>query len=264
MAADLGALAADLRAETAVLDALLAPLDEPGWHLPTPAPGWTVLDQVTHLAFFDEITTIAATEPARFRVLRDEASAAPEGPVESAVARSRHLSGAEAHAWLTRARAEMIEALCACKPGARVSWFGPDMSPASAMTARIMETWAHGQDIADALGAEHPPTAALRQVAHIGVRALPNSFVARGLPVPSGPVYVELSGPVGELWTWGDPDAADRVQGPALDFCLVATRRRHPDDADLLVVGPVAEAWIPIAQAFAGPPGADPAPRGGR
>ena len=50
--------------------------------------------------------------------------------------------------------------------------------------------------------------------------------------------------------------ATDRVTGEALDFCLVVTQRRHVDDTNLVVEGPLAADWIAIAQAFAGPPGA--------
>ena len=31
-------------------------------------------------------------------------------------------------------------------------WYGPSMSARSFVTARLMETWAHGMDVADALG----------------------------------------------------------------------------------------------------------------
>jgi uncharacterized protein (TIGR03084 family) len=119
-----------------------------------------------------------------------------------------------------------------------------------------METWAHGQDVADALGVVRTPTDRLRHVAHIGVRALPFSFALRGRPTPEVSVRVEVSGPSGAGWTWGPADAANRVSGPALDFCLLVTQRRHRDDLALRVEGPVAEEWVEIAQAFAGAPGA--------
>jgi uncharacterized protein (TIGR03084 family) len=129
------------------------------------------------------------------------------------------------------------------------------MSAASSITARIMETWAHGQDVADALEATRTPTDRLRHVAFIGARALPNSYQARGLAVPDTAVRVELRAPSGDLWAFGPEGAPDTVRGPALDFCLVVTQRRHPDDLDLEVHGPVAGEWMSIAQAFAGPPG---------
>jgi uncharacterized protein (TIGR03084 family) len=127
-----------------------------------------------------------------------------------------------------------------------------------------METWAHGQDVADALGAEREPTARLRHVAHIGVGARAFSYAAHGRALPDAPVRVELTAPDGATWTWGPPDAADRVTGPALDFALAITRRRHRDDLALRAEGPHAREWLEIGQAFAGPPGPGRAPRGAR
>jgi uncharacterized protein (TIGR03084 family) len=79
--------------------------------------------------------------------------------------------------------------------------------------------------------------------------------VVRGRQAPEAPVRVDLIAPSGAVWTWGPQDAADRVSGPALDFCLLVTQRRHRDDLDLRVEGPVATEWASIAQAFAGSPG---------
>ena len=129
------------------------------------------------------------------------------------------------------------------------------MSPASFVTARLMETWAHGQDVADALGQVRTGTARLRSVAEIGYRARPFSYAVHGLPLPDRPVRVELAGPGGEEWTWGPPDADDVVRGSALDFCLLVTQRRHRDELALTVSGAAAQEWTRIAQAFAGPPG---------
>jgi uncharacterized protein (TIGR03084 family) len=129
------------------------------------------------------------------------------------------------------------------------------MSAASSLTARLMETWAHTQDIADALGVTREPTSRLRHVAHIGVGARAFSYAARGQVMPATPVRVELTAPDGTAWTWGPADAQDRVSGTALDFCLLVTQRRHRDDLALAVAGPAAQQWMAIAQAFAGPPG---------
>jgi uncharacterized protein (TIGR03084 family) len=118
-----------------------------------------------------------------------------------------------------------------------------------------METWAHGQDVADGLGETRTPSARLRHVAFLGYRSLPNSYRSRGLEVPEASVRVELDGTAGEPWSFGPEGATDRVHGPAVDFCLVVTQRRHLDDTDLVCDGPVASEWMAIAQAFAGPPG---------
>jgi uncharacterized protein (TIGR03084 family) len=245
----------DLTAETAVLESLVEPLDAEGWLTPTPSEGWSVLDQVGHLAYFDEAATISATDADRFREWREEAMADENGVTETAAAKYRALAGEDVLKEFRTARAALLDVFRTIDPALRVPWYGPDMAAASSLTARIMETWAHGQDVVDALGVTRPQTAALRHVAHIGVRAFPNSFLANGLDVPDAPVFVELTGPDGDTWTWGPPDAADAVRGPAVDFCLVVTRRRHVDDTAVRATGAVAESWMPIAQAFAGPPG---------
>src|SRR5262249_28661440 len=140
-------------------------------------------------------------------------------------------------------------------PRARLPWFGPPMSARTFATARLEETWGHGQDVADALGVTRPATDRLHHVAHLGVITRAYSFTNQGRPAPAADVRVELTGPVGQAWAWGGAGAADRVSGPALDFCLVVTRRRHHADTGLVIEGPVAAEWMLRAQAFAGPPG---------
>jgi uncharacterized protein (TIGR03084 family) len=251
MPADMNELASDLAAETAVLRGLAAGLDEPAWRRPTPAPGWSIADQVSHLAYFDGLAVQSAVRPREFEARQ---AGGGSGPDEVA-ARYRSLPPAELLAWFDRARIELLETFRSLHPSVRVPWFGMHMSAASSLTARLMETWAHGQDIADALGVRREPTGRLRHVAHLGVAARPYSFAAHGLPLPEQPVRVELISPGREMWLWGPPEAADRVSGSALDFCLAVTQRRHPDDTSLLIYGPVATRWMSVAQAFAGPPG---------
>jgi uncharacterized protein (TIGR03084 family) len=118
-----------------------------------------------------------------------------------------------------------------------------------------METWAHGYDIADAVGAAVPVTDRLRHVAHIGVGARRFAFAANKREMPEGDVYVELTAPSGDVWTWGDASESNSVKGSALGFCLAVTQRRHVDDCGLTVAGNLATEWMSIAQAFAGAPG---------
>jgi uncharacterized protein (TIGR03084 family) len=162
--------------------------------------------------------------------------------------------GALLAAWRAE-RIALADVARATDPSDRVPWYGPAMAARSFITARLMETWAHGQDIADALGVTRVPTTRLRHVAHIGVRARPFSYMIHSRPVPDEPVFVSLEGPDGARWEWGEP-AVNRVSGSALDFCLVVTQRRHVDDTGLTVEGAAAAEWIGIAQAFAGAPGA--------
>jgi uncharacterized protein (TIGR03084 family) len=161
------------------------------------------------------------------------------------------------------ARAGVLQTLAAVPPGTRVVWLGRPMGAGTLASARIMETWAHGEDIADALGVRRAATDRIRHVADLGVRTRDHSFSTRGLPVPDAPFRVELTAPSGAEWTWGPEDAEQRVTGPALDFALLVSRRRHPDDLAVRAKGLMAGKWLTIAQAFAGSPGADPPRRSG-
>ncbi|MBI1735867.1 MAG: TIGR03084 family protein [Candidatus Rokubacteria bacterium] len=253
MSVDHLALCDELAAEHAALDRLVAPLDAGAWSTPTPAPGWTVQDQIGHLAYYDEASALAARAPAEFeagtaRLLQPEREALQ-------LARGRSLASAELLAWWRRARGEMIAGFRAVDRTARLPWYGPSMGAASFITARLEETWAHGQDVADALGVAWTDTDRLRHVAHLGVITRGYSFENQGHRAPRDDVRVELAGASGAVWTWGDASAANRVRGRARDFCLVVTRRRHVADTGLVVEGPVATDWMTIAQAFAGPPG---------
>ncbi len=255
MPADMAELAADLADETTALRDLVAGLDDPGWHLATPAPGWTIADQFSHLAFFDDAAVLSATDPESFAAELNDPFSSGQITTDEIAERYRSLTGPELLGWFDDSRARLLETFAELDPARRVPWFGLPMSAASALTARIMETWAHGQDVADALDRVREPTARLRHVAHIGIRALGFSYLANGLQIPDYPVRVELTGPAGETWTWGPEDAANRVEGPAEDFCLLVTRRRHRADTALRASGPVADSWLEVAQAFAGPPG---------
>ncbi len=256
MPIDMRELADDLAAETAAVRAMVAGLDDAGWRTPTPAAGWTVADQISHLAFFDDAGIQSAADPQGFAAEMERAMTVGELDPDDLAERYRSLTGADLLAWFDASRRRLIKVFSDLDPALRLPWFGLPMSAASSLTARIMETWAHGQDIADALGEIRQPTSRLRHIAHIGVRAMPFSFTVNGFEVPPEPVRVELTGPTGELWTWGPGHAANRVTGPAVDFCLLVTQRRHRDDTAVVAEGQVADQWLAIAQAFAGPPGA--------
>ncbi len=246
---NLESLCDDLLAERAES---LGYLDEVGddWGLATPAPGWTVLDQVTHLAWIDEAATMAIVDPDAFCAMRDGGRRNVDAVVEASRLGNADRSNADTRRWLDDAGHALISAALRAPAGVRVPWFGPNMTVASSITARIMETWAHTQDIVDAIGATRLATARLQHVAFIGWRALPFSFAANGRDAPSEPVRIEL----GDI-VLGPDDATNVVRGSALDFCLLVTQRRHLADTDLRADGSVAAEWLTIAQAFAGPPG---------
>jgi uncharacterized protein (TIGR03084 family) len=248
-------LLADLAAEHAALDEVVAPLAEPAWDGITPAEGWTVRDQIGHLHYFDGTAYLSATEPAAFVAHRDEVLADLGGFEQSTLAFARSVPADELLGAWRLGREALVGVLGTLDARARLEWYGPPMGAMSFATARLMETWAHGQDVVDAVDADRPATDRLRHIADLGVRTRGFSYAVRGLDRPAGDVRVELAAPGGAVWEWGDPAAADRVRGPALDFCLVVTQRRHPADTDLVVEGSAAQEWMGIAQAFAGGPG---------
>lgn len=260
--ADVATLGRDALAEHDALAAIVRGIPDEDWERPTPAAGWTVRDHIAHLAYFDSAARLSMVDPDAFRAARAEAMADIERFVAATLSYGEGMSGAELLDRFTEERRGLVEAAVALPEGVRIPWYGPDMSVPSKITARIMETWAHGQDVADALGATRPPTDRIRHVCDIGIRARPFSYRSRGLEVPDTPLRVELVAPDGSLWEWGPSDAADRITGPALDFALVVTQRRLLADTALEAQGDDARTWIGIAQAFAGnPTTTDPARR---
>jgi uncharacterized protein (TIGR03084 family) len=249
-------LADDLRAESDTLLAVLAPLRDEDWLTPTPAENWSIADTVTHLAFFDEITVLACTDPEKFGVQAKAHQAMGMGFPDQVAEDHRHLTGSQILSWFQEARTALVETCRRTDFAARFPWYGPSMSGASLFTARVMETWAHGQDVYDALGVTPAPTARLRHVAHIGIGARAYSYMVRGLELPAAPIRVELTAPDGSLWTWGPDDAENRVVGDAYEFCRVVTQRQNIADTGLEAVGNDAVHWMSIAQAFAGAAGA--------
>jgi uncharacterized protein (TIGR03084 family) len=248
----------DLSAEHAALDALVRGLDEDTWRRDTPAEGWTIADTISHLHFFDDCALRAVVDPDGFRewVKADAfAQIRPADGDPGDIAFGRACTPVQLLERWRDGRSAMLLQFGGLDPKTRVPWFGPDMSAASFATARLMETWAHGQDVADALGSQREPSDRLKHIVHIGVTAIPWSYTVRKLDIPSEPIRVEVDAPSGATWTWGPEDAPNVVRGSALDLALVVTQRRHRADTDLVVEGPVADEWLSIAQAFAGPPG---------
>ena len=246
-----------LAAESGVLDALVAPLEHACWRTETPAPGWTIAHQIAHLAWTDRVAALAAREPAEFNAMLARAlqEAGGAGFVDQQAERGAQLAPAELLAAWRADRQELVAALADVPAGQKLPWFGPPMGAATMATARLMETWAHGQDVADALGVKREPTDRLRNIAHLGVRTRDFAFLSRGRQPPSAEFRVELTAPDGSLWTWGPESAQERVTGPALDFCLLVAQRRHRDDLAVQAVGGAADEWLDIAQVFAGPSG---------
>jgi uncharacterized protein (TIGR03084 family) len=261
-------LLSDLAAESQELDETVAVLSPVQWAVLTPAAGWTIAHQIAHLAWTDELSLRAACDPDGFRTTQNAARSDLTTRVDAAAANGATVAPCELLSRWRTARAALSSALAEIPPHTAIPWLGPDLSAPSMVTARLMETWAHGVDVRDAL--DHPTraTTRLRAVAHLGVRTRDYAFRQYRLSPPPEEFRVELTGPDHQVWTWGPAEATQRVTGPALDFCLCVTRRRHRDDLALRTTGGEADRWLDIAQAFAGPAGTgrsptspDPPPR---
>jgi uncharacterized protein (TIGR03084 family) len=257
----LNGLLDDLAAEGDELRATVDRLGPEGWTTPTPAPGWTVATQVAHLLWTDEVAVVAAHahESAESKQAWDDvvlaAIADPTGYVDAGAFELATLAREEVLSRWAAGRAALRTALTDLPAGQKMPWFGPPMSAASMATARFMETWAHALDVHDAAGSRPAPTDRVRHVAHLGVRTRNYAYSVHSEEPPAEEFRVELTAPSGAVWTWGPEDAAQRVSGPAYDFCLLVTQRVNRADTGLVAVGADAEHWLGIAQAFAGPPG---------
>ena len=249
----MSSICADLQAELDALDTLVSDLDEADWDRPTPAEDWMVRDQISHIGSTDRVATVAAGDPERFKA---ESLTEDRGTRQVRLLQAgRAMRSDELLDWWRHGYTAMLDVFRTLDAKTRIPWFGPAMSAISFATARLMETWAHGQDIVDALSLQREATDRLRHVATIGVLARSFSYQVNEKEARTEDVRVELMSPTGAFWTWGSAQAHNHIRGKALDFCLVVTQRRHPIDTDLRIEGPVAEEWMQIAQAFAGPPG---------
>jgi len=250
-------IAADLADEQQDLGGILEGLDDAAWAEATPSPGWSVTDQVGHLAYFDHAATTAITHPDRFRTMVDNlmgVMGAGEGAVdEHTLGRYRAIGPEGLLAEWRAGHRRLAEAAATLADDTRITWYGPSMGARSFLTARLMEAWAHGQDIVDTVGAERAATDRLRHIAQLGVITRTWTYVNRNLDPPDTDIDVVLTSPSGDTWSWGPGDAGDTVTGPAEDFCLVVTQRRHVDDTAIDLVGDAARDWLTKAQAFAGP-----------
>ncbi|MDJ0770038.1 MAG: TIGR03084 family metal-binding protein [Ilumatobacter sp.] len=255
----------DLVAEQGALDAVVAALTPEQWALDTPSPRWSVADQIGHLTYFDTTAALAINDPSAFVDHRDELLThfADQLAVDDATLGAfRALDHTEQLATWREHRNELEAAARTLRNDTRIEWYGPSMGSKSFLTARLMEVWAHGQDVCDAVAAERPSTDRIRHIAQLGVITRGWSYIVRGLEPPDEAVRVELMSPEGNHWSWGSDDAGSSVTGPAVDFCLVVTQRRHVDDTGLVTTGDAARDWMLKAQAFAGGATDGPQPGG--
>lgn len=237
------------------LGQLLQRLGADGWGRPTRSTGWDVRAQVGHLSWFDRCAATVLDDAAQFAAEVARHDAAPEAYARHALEWAREADPTSAlRRWHTHAAA-LRGALARRDQSDRIDWFGHPMSVRTLATARYMETWAHGLDVFEALEETRAESDAVSHIAHLGCRTRAYSFRIHGLDPPEAPVRVDLVLPSGRPWSDGPQAAHDRVVGDAVSFCLLVTQRRHRADLRLEAFGDVADRWLSVAQAFAGPPG---------
>ena len=219
--------AADFRAECDALDAALAAAPRAAWHRPTQFKSWTFDDILGHLYMFDYAAELAARSREEVQAFFGQIGAGFAAGQTMAEFTRQWLGACEGAALLERWRAQsgrLAELYTPLDPELRLAWAGPDMSARSFMSARQMETWAHGQAVFDALGLERVERDRLRNIAVIGVNTFGWTFKVNGRAVPAVKPYVKLTSPSGALWEWNDPASTERVEGSAVDFCRVVTQ----------------------------------------
>ena len=241
----------DFLAECEALDELVLAIPVQGWLTPTPAQGWDVRDSFTHLAESNQLALECVTT-GRSTLIDDVlASGSVEEFEKRHLATGRSMPGEAVRDWWRSTNDALAAALRAVPDSTRIPWGPNRMSPASFTTARLMETWAHGLDCFDALGAAPTDTDRLMHVARLALRALPYAFAVKGLAV-LGPVRLELQAPGNEsTWTLGEEGAATTISGTAGDWCRAAVNRdRRGERTRLSGRGPDAEAVIANVQAY--------------
>jgi uncharacterized protein (TIGR03084 family) len=253
----------DFLAECDALYQLLQAVPDEHWHRPTQFKDWTFTDVIGHLHLFDYAARLALQGPDSVKGFFAQIAAGRANGRSLADYTQGWLGGLQGMPLLQKWRAfcgELASAYADQDPARRVAWGGPDMSVRSLISARQMETWAHGQAVFDSLGATRREGDRVKNIAVIGVNTFGWTFANRKLPVPSVKPYVQLVSPSGGVWEWNSPEQADRIRGLAVDFCRVVTQTRNILDTQLEVTGPVAQQWMALAQCFAGPPEDPPAP----
>ena len=251
----------DFLTETQVLHDAIAGLTDIDLTAPTQFKGWTIEDVLIHLHFWNRAADLSATDAPAFQALVTDAMQVLQKGGSLRQVEPKHIAErgtALRDAWIAQA-SDMAPRWAAMDPKTRLPWVGPSMSARSSITARQMETWAHGFEIFDLLGLDRTESDRVQNIVVLGVNTFGWSHQVHGLPVPETMPRLTLTAPSGAVWEYGDANAGD-ITGPAVDFAAVVTQTRALADTGLTVTGPIAETWMSNAQCFAGPPETPPAP----
>jgi uncharacterized protein (TIGR03084 family) len=245
----------DLAVECDEIDKMVSGLDPTAWDAPTPAPGWAIKHQIAHLSFVFSLAGLAASDEDTFEAMTAPAKGDFNGAVNKALTLYPLDDPAALFARWQSERATSIEALARVPEGETVPWLVRPLPVAVLAGAGLMEAFAHGQDIADALGVDREPTERLRHLVAFAILTWDFGYASHGLTPPDAEFRWEITLPSGEVWSFGPADSPERITGPARDLALLVTRRRHRDDLAMRAEGEYAEQWLDIAQAYRGPAG---------
>lgn len=256
----------DYRDECNALYALLAPLPDEAFAYSTLFKGWTINDVLGHLHMYDRAAVITLDNDNAFTAFDAPILEALAGGVPLTTFTAQWLGGCKGQDLLQRWHefteevARRYAQLSSCE---RVVWGKVRMSVRSCISARLMETWSHGQAVYDRLGKTREEHDRIKSIAFLGVNTFSFSFANRRLNPPAEKPFVRLAAPSGAIWTWNAPDAQSSIDGSASEFCQVVAQTRNVADTRLVVKGDAATRWMAIAQCFAGLP-QEPPPPGAR
>ena len=245
----------DFKEESSCLERLLYSVGDGEYNLATQFKNWTISDILRHLYLFNKAAkNTLVDQPKFFRLMNDLQNARETGMtlLEIQLEMLDGLSGkALLNSWGSSYR-ELAKIYSLTDPKKRVKWAGPDMSARSSITARQMETWAHGQAIFDLFGKKRQETDRIRNIAHLGVSTYGWTFTNRSLSMPEPAPHVCLVSPKGEKWVWNTPQEDNSVFGLAVEFSQVVTQVRNIADTSIVTKGENAMKWMAVAQCFAG------------
>ena len=255
--------AADFRAESQALYELLTDLDPQRFEQATQFKDWTTNGVLQHLHFWNMAANLSLVDEEKFTLMLDHAVGKMQAGVPMRIFENEYLKGLKGAELLSTWYETMLivaDNFASADPKTRLKWAGPDMSAISSISARLMETWAHGQEVYDHFGVARVNTDRVRNIAHLGINTFGYTYAVRGKPTPENKPYVKLTAPSGDVWEWNTPSDTNFVQGDAVEFCQVVTQARNIADVHLNVVGDVASEWMSMAQCFAGGPETPPPP----
>ena len=155
-----------------------------------------------HLHMFDYAARLTLEGPHAFASFWDSISQSLASGRSMAEYARVWLRGCAGHELLQRWHEfsrQVADEYSGLDPAQRVKWAGPDMSVRSCISARQMETWAHGQAAFDLLGRVRVEHDRIRNIAIMGVNTFGWTFANRGRAVPSTEAARSAAEPVGRM-----------------------------------------------------------------